>query len=83
MNMKLKELLTKISFDEDKFNYFIDAKIDKILVHENSNVWNVYLSIKDSIPYEIVDLLNKKLSSYVENKYIYNIKFFSICQYIF
>ena len=73
MNMKLKELLTKISFDEDKFNYFIDAKIDKILVHENSNVWNVYLSIKDSIPYEIVDLLNKKLSSYVENKYIYNI----------
>ncbi len=73
MDKRLNDLLIKIGYDKELFNYFVDVKISKIVVKEEKNIWNIYLDSKSNIPYFVIDKFIRSLNLYVKNKYTYNI----------
>ncbi len=72
MDKKLSDLFDKINFNDELRKEFNNAKIEKIVVNEEKSVWNIY--IKNDLNFNVMTLdeFKKCLSSYVNNKYIYN-----------
>ncbi len=73
MNKKLEQLLDRISFNKENYSYFKDTTITKIVVREEKNIWDIYLSSNTNIPYFVVKEFIDKLNNFVNNKYKYNI----------
>ena len=73
MEARIKDLLTKINFDNDKLNEFDNAKIDQIIVNEDKNIWNIYISNKTNFNYSTLLSFLKCLENYVNKKYIYKL----------
>ena len=57
MDEKIKVLLDKINISLDNYPYFMDAKIEKIVVNSKGDKWNFYIS-KD---YLLPDFVFKEL----------------------
>ena len=73
MNKKLQDLLDKISFNKEYYDDFKSSKIDKIVVKEDSNTLDIYISCETNLRYVVIDSFVNSLNSYVKNKYIYNV----------
>ena len=73
MNKKLQVLLDKISFNKEYYDDFKSSKIDKIVVKEDSNTFDIYISCDTNLRYVVIDSFVNSLNSYVKNKYIYNV----------
>lgn len=73
MEARIKSLLEKINYPKDKFSYFDNASIKKIIVQEEKNIWNIILNNPKNIKYEALNLFLECLNSYVKKKYTYKI----------
>jgi len=73
MNEKLKNLLDKINFNKEYYDCFNNAKIEKIKVYEEKNIWDIVLSNNINFKYNILKDFIFCLENYVNKKYIYKI----------
>ena len=73
MEARIKDLLKKIQFPEDKFSCFENATLKKIVVIEDKNTWNIYLKNNTNFKYEEISIFLRSLESFVQNKYKYNL----------
>ena len=69
MDKKIKDLLDKIKYEEENYKYFNDVRINKIIVNEDKNIWNIHLKCLNTIKYEPLKEFIDKLSIYVNKKY--------------
>ena len=69
MDKKIKDLLDKINYNSDNYKYFNDVKINKIVVSEDKNIWNIHLNCLNTIRFDILKEFIDKLSNYVNKKY--------------
>ena len=78
MDEKIKILLDKISYSEDKYSYFSHAKLSKIVVNKNKSTWVIYIENDDYFPLDVVEELEEKINlldpSTDNFKIVYNIK---------
>ena len=58
---KLFKLLKEINFNEDSYQYFKDAYINKIIVYDNNKCFNFIICTNEIIPSEIYLTLLTKL----------------------
>ena len=68
MDKKIKDLLDKINYNSDNYKYFNDVKINKIVVSEDKNIWNIHLNCLNTIRFDILKEFIDKLSNYVNKK---------------
>ena len=73
MDKKIKDLLDKINYNSDNYKYFNDVKINKIVVSEDKNIWNIHLNCLNTIRFDILKEFIDKLSNYVNKKYKYEL----------
>ena len=77
MEDKMHLLLDKINFDKDKYNYFKDAKLSKIVISKNKSNCNIYIDTNIYLPIDIVEELDFKIknidNSIEEYNVIYNV----------
>ena len=73
MEARIKNLLEKIKFPEEKMFSFENATLSKIVVVEESNTWNIYLKNKTNFKYDDLKTFLTCLENYVNKKYTYNI----------
>ena len=74
MDSKLKNLLDKILYPNDKYEVFKNSSLSKIKVLEDDNKWNIYLKNDTNFLYiDIKDFL-AVIKSFTKNKYDINIK---------
>ena len=73
MEARIKDLLTKIKYPEEKFSCFENATFEKIVVVEDKNTWNIYIKNNTNFKYEDISIFLSCLSNYVNNKYKYNV----------
>lgn len=73
MKARIKDLLEKINYPKEDFSYFDNADIEKIIVHEEKNIWNIILNNPTNIKYEALNLFLECLNNYVNKKYTYKI----------
>ena len=73
MEARIKNLLEKIKFPEEKMFSFENATLSKIVVVEESNTWNIYLKNKTNFKYDDIKTFLTCLENYVNKKYTYNI----------
>ncbi len=78
MDEKIKILLDKINIDEKSYQYFDDAKINKIKVNSKSNSWNIFIEKDNLLPLEVYEELEDKKYELDKNaskiEFIYEIK---------
>ena len=55
MDSKLQKLLERISWDKDKYSYFEEAKIDKIIGNQDKTEYTFFINIKNTLPSTIFD----------------------------
>ena len=74
MDEKIKVLLDKINISLDNYPYFMDAKIEKIVVNSKGDKWNFYISKDDLLP----DFVFKELENnkFLLDPNVSNIQFF-------
>ena len=60
MEEKTKILLDKINIDENSYQYFNSAKINKIKVNSKIDSWLVFIEIDDLLPVEVYSELEEK-----------------------
>ena len=70
---KIYYLLDKINYNSDNYKYFNDVKINKIVVSEDKNIWNIHLNCLNTIRFDILKQIMDKLSNYVNKKYKYEL----------
>ena len=73
MDKKLNDLLDKIGFDKNLYDHLYDSKIEKIIVNDNKNIWDIYLKCESNIPYFVVEKFINCLENYVSNKHVYKL----------
>ena len=73
MEARIKDLLKKIKFPEDKFSCFENTTLKKIVVIEDKNTWNIYLKNNTNFEYEEISIFLRSLEDFVQNKYKYNL----------
>ena len=73
MNEKIKNLLDKISFPKSMYDDFINASIQKIVVVNSKNEWNIYIKNDTNFKYEVITSFLSCLKEYTKNSYIYNL----------
>ena len=73
METRIKDLLTKIKYPEDKFSSFSSAVFEKIVVIESKNTWNIYIKNDTNMNYDDISTFLECLNTYVGNKYKYNL----------
>ena len=69
MEARIKDLLTKIKYPEEKFSCFENATFEKIVVVEDKNTWNIYIKNNTNFKYDDISIFLSCLSNYVNNKY--------------
>ena len=71
MDKKLNDLLDKLDFPSESKEYFNNCKIEKIVVKEEKQIWDINIKSDNIIPYNIIDSFTSSLSKCVNNKYKY------------
>ncbi len=74
MNEKLKNLLDKINFNKEYYDDFKNAKIEKINVFEDKNIWDIIISNDTNFKFDILKEFITSLENYVNKKYAYKVK---------
>ena len=67
MQDKLEKLLKKIDFDSDKYSYFDNASIDKVIVYDNNKMYEFIINTNEIIDIEIYELLLQKINNSFNN----------------
>ena len=67
MNDKIKILLEKINIDDNSYQYFLDAKMDKIKLNKNRDKWLIYISKDELLPIDVFKELESKKMQLDEN----------------
>ena len=67
MDEKLKILLDGISFDKDHYNYFSDAKIDRMCLYKSIDSLEIYLSLPKNIDIDYIIELDEKIINLDKN----------------
>ena len=73
MDKKLNDLFEKINFNKEKYSFFSCAKIEKIIVKEDKNTWDIIIKNDTNIKYDVLKEFIECLTKYVNEKYIYKI----------
>ena len=73
METRIKDLLTKIKFPEDRFSSFSSAVFEKIVVVESKNTWNIYIKNNTNFNYENISIFLECLNTFVNQKFKYNL----------
>ena len=73
MEEKIKILLDKINIDEQSYQYFSSAKINKIKVFSKTNSWKIYIEIDNLLPVNVLEELESK--KYLLDKNVDDIEF--------
>ncbi len=73
MEARIKNLLTKIKYPEEEFSCFENASIEKIVVHDEDNKWNIFINNNTNFKYNNIKLFKECLTKYVKEKNSYNI----------
>ena len=86
MDKNITNILDKIEFSEDNYNYFIDANVTKVEVLQSKKEWHIYIEKDDSLPKEILKEFLSKINNLDNNikniKVIWNIKNVDINMYL-
>ena len=68
MNDKLKILLNQIGMKKENYSFFNDGSLDKIVGNKNKDSYKFYLSLNQTLPFQIyIELFDKLKIKY--NKY--------------
>ncbi len=73
MEARIKDLLKKINYPEEKFSCFENATFEKIVVIEDKNTWNIHIKNNTNFRYEDISIFLECLSTFVNNKYKYKL----------
>ena len=73
MEARIENLLKKINYKEEYFSCFCDASIEKIVVDEEENIWNIYIKNSTNFKYEALSAFLECLNIFVNKKYTYKI----------
>ena len=73
METRIKDLLTKIKFPEDRFSSFSSAIFEKIVVVESKNTWNIYIKNNTNFYYDDISIFLECLNTFVDKKFKYNL----------
>ena len=73
MEARIQNLLKKINYPEEKYICFDNSLFEKIIVHEDSNVWDIYIKNITNFKYEDLKLFKDLLSAYAGDKNKYNL----------
>ena len=86
MDDKIKVLLDKVNIDENSYQYFNNAKINKIKVNSKIDSWQMFIEIDNLLPVEVFEelennkmLLDKNASSI---EFIFDVKNFDLNKYL-
>ena len=63
MDSKLVKLLDRLNINKDNYEYFNNAKIDKLVIEKSTNTWKLLLNIESILPYDIYKELLDKLNA--------------------
>ena len=74
MEARLEKLLKKIGYNEEMIPSFNKAKLDKIIVIEDKNTWNIHIKNKTNFKYIELKTFLDKLKEYTNNKYTYTLE---------
>ena len=67
MDEKIKILLDKISYSEDKYSCFSHAKLSKIVVNKNKSTWIIYIENDEYFPLFVIEELEEKIHMLDQN----------------
>ncbi len=73
MEARIEKLLKKINYPDEYFSCFNNALLEKIIVIEDKNTWNIYIKNDTNFKYEAISTFLKCLEDFTLNKYTYNI----------
>ncbi len=73
MEEKLKLLLDRIDFDNDKYKFFSSAKLSRIVVSPKNSSWTIFIDNEDYIPFNVVEELDKKIGNIDKNIDTFNV----------
>ena len=73
METRIRDLLKKINYPEDKFSHFSSAIFEKIVVVESKNTWNIYIKNNTNFLYDDISIFLERLNTFVGNKFKYNL----------
>ena len=62
MDEKIKILLDKIGYSNDRYSCFSHAKLSKIVVNKNKSAWVIYIENDDYFDLDILEELEDKIS---------------------
>ena len=86
MDKNITNILDKIDFDKEKYQYFLDAKVSSVEIIRSKKEWKIYIDKEDLLPKEILkEFLNEiyKLDTNIKNiNVIWNIKNIDINIYL-
>ena len=61
MQDKLEILLNRINLDKEKYLYFDNGKLEKIIINNNSKTWEIIINIDNILPLEVYLELESKV----------------------
>ena len=73
MEARIENLLKKINYKEEYFSCFEYANIERIVVDEEENIWNIYIKNSTNFKYEALSAFLECLNTFVNKKYTYKI----------
>ena len=73
MEARIKDLLKKINYPEEKFSCFEKATFEKIVVVEDKNTWNIHIKNDTNFCYEDISIFLECLTNFVNKKYKYKL----------
>ena len=73
MEARIEKLLKKINYPEDMISSFDNATLNKIVVVEDKDIWNIYIKNNTNFKYDELKMFLDRLGVYTNNKYKYNI----------
>ena len=79
MQDKLEKLFKKIDFDSDKYSYFQDASIDKVIVYDNNKMYEFIINTNELLDIDIYELLLDKLNACFKNSKVLGLLVFPMC----
>lgn len=68
MQEKLKTLLEKINLDNEYYHYFSDGELEKIIISKKNKSCCFKLSLKETLPIDIFNILNNSLKEFFIDK---------------
>lgn len=74
MEARIEKLLKKIKYPEEMISSFDNAILNKIVVEEDKNIWNIHIKNNTNFNYNEIKIFLDKLGEYTNNKYKYNIE---------